>query len=258
MAVTTPGSVTATVDNEHVHLSWIDSVADDPATIDHYTIRLDSTADYQSNAAPNFDFALGDIPEGSHTFEVKAVATDLSESAYSSPVTLDVQFPKAVISFPNGSKGVAFTQLSDGRQAQKVALTASDDPLPVTMVGGSISVNVGFDGDDVQEARPLPVQPAKSPSSILVTYNVDDTAPVTIFESNPNRQGLMIHNHSDGQLFVSYSDTVSATVFTQVMLAHTYIQDMGAGIYTGEVTALRPDGEQEGPVMCTELTGGIV
>lgn len=126
---------------------------------------------------------------------------------------------------------------------------------PIVTNVGRIAATSDTDGDKVQSvgvSGTVPVRPLKSPTVARSNVVVDDTAAVTLIATNTARGGFGIHNHSDGQLYVSYGGTAGATDFTQVMQSHSYLENSGAGVYTGSVSARRPTGEITGPVFVTE------
>lgn len=89
----------------------------------------------------------------------------------------------------------------------------SANPVPVSDAGGSLTIDDGglsitVDGpltDQQLRATPIRVATSALPSTPTTTSVASTTTSVQLLAANSNRKGLLIHNQSDGILFLSFS-----------------------------------------------------
>lgn len=130
---------------------------------------------------------------------------------------------------------------------------SADTPLPVRIKG---EVTIIRDSPvtvvaDSQHPLPITIQ-TKAGGARRTTIQVG-TAPILLLAENADRLNVVLHNHSDGQLLLSLGPSVGDNTFTQVLQSHAYYELPSLGVYSGVITARRPDGSATGPVMVTEL-----
>lgn len=76
-------------------------------------------------------------------------------------------------------------------------------------------------------------------SSAAETYSIDDQATsTTLLDANASRKGWAVYNDSTSACYMKLGATASTTSFTVKIEAYGYYEQMGHGVYTGQVHAI--------------------
>lgn len=127
-------------------------------------------------------------------------------------------------------------------------LTTPEGPAPIWLI------DIHGDESEYAQATNVIATPASSfpDASTISNFSVDDDPQIILAPASTTRLGVTIHNHSDDDLYISLGDTVTDTLFTQVMRMHSYYE-LPLPVYRGPIVAVRPAGSALSPVLVTEL-----
>lgn len=107
---------------------------------------------------------------------------------------------------------------------------AATETSLATVAGAVSSSNMRI----VESGLSLPIS-----SSAADTYSISDQATnATILDANASRKGWAVYNDSTSACYVKFGATASTTSFTVKIEAYGYFEQMGHGIYTGQVDAI--------------------
>jgi len=101
------------------------------------------------------------------------------------------------------------------------------------------------------EVLPETVVPVYGPSTAVLTAHALTTNSQIVAAPNLNRRRLILHNDSNGEVYVAFTPSASPALYSFTIAAHaTFIGVLGD--YTGIVSAVRANGT--GTLMVTEVT----
>ncbi len=120
---------------------------------------------------------------------------------------------------------------------------ASGEHMEVVMLGidGSNSVVTadatnGIDVDVTRVSGTVAVSPAGNATATLANVTAA-TSSTTLFASNANRKGAILHNDSTSILYLKYGTAASTTSYTYKIVADA-TWEMPSFIYTGAITGI--------------------
>jgi len=107
---------------------------------------------------------------------------------------------------------------------------AATESSLATVAGAVSSSNIRV----VESGLSLPIS-----SSAAETYSVSDQATnATLLDANASRKGWSVYNDSTQTCYLKFGATATSSSFTVKLVSDAYYEQMGHGVYTGQVDAI--------------------